>query len=313
MPGLERKADYFVGHFDAMASNCEVLIDTEDENLAQEITRLAAAEVCRIEQKYSRYRDDNVLHQINQGAITRVDEETARLLDYAQQLYQLSEGQFDVTSGVLRQAWHFDGSDKIPTTARIDTLLPLIGWGKIQWHHPHIQLAKGMEIDFGGIGKEYAADRAALNISTFIAGQSDTHAQNTAALVNLGGDLAVTGPRKNGHGWQIGVTSGTSTLSLPAVDFSLKQGGVATSGDANRYLEKDGVRYGHVLDPRTGWPVEGAPAAVTVIAASCTDAGMLSTMALLHGPAAEDFLREQSVPYWCQWHNREIVERTPYP
>ncbi|NOX91040.1 MAG: FAD:protein FMN transferase [Gammaproteobacteria bacterium] len=290
-----------------MASNCEVLIDTEDKNLAQEITRLAAAEVCRIEQKYSRYRDNNILHRINQGAITRVDEETARLLDYAQQLYQLSEGQFDVTSGVLRRAWHFDGSDNIPSAARIKALLPLVGWEKVQWYNPQIQLEKGMEIDFGGIGKEYAADRAALMISTFVAGQSDTHACSTPVLINLGGDLAVTGPRKNGNGWQVGVNSGASTMSPQAADFSLKQGGVATSGDANRYLEKEGMRYSHVLDPRTGWPVKNAPASVTVVAASCTDAGMLSTMALLYGPQAEDFLREQDVPWWCQWHNKEYL------
>ncbi len=312
MPGLERRADYFVGHFEAMASNCEILIDTDDDHLAQEITHLAATEVCRIEQKYSRYQDSNILHRINRGEAVRVDEETARLLDYAQQLYQLSETRFDITSGVLRRAWHFDGSDNIPSATRIDALLPLVGWEKVHWHHPHIQLAQGMEIDFGGIGKEYAADRAALSIRTFVAGQSDTRARSTSVLVNLGGDLAVTGPRKNGNGWQVGVNSGTATLSSQAADFSLRQGGVATSGDANRYLEKDGVRYGHVLDPRTGWPVEGAPASVTVVAASCTDAGMLSTMALLHGPTAEDFLRKQDVPYWCQWHNGEIFERIPY-
>ncbi len=308
MPSLERKVDYFVGHFEAMASNCEVLIDSRDNNLAQEITRLAAAEVHRIEQKYSRYQKNNILHQINQGKNITVDEETARLLNYAQQLYQLSETQFDITSGVLRRAWHFDGSDKIPDAARIKALLPLVSWKKVRWHNPQIQLAKGMEIDFGGIGKEYAADRAALMVSIFIAGQPDTPARNTSVLINLGGDLAVTGPRKNGKGWQVGVNSSTPALSTQTANFSLQQGGVATSGDANRYLEKDGKRYGHVLNPHTGWPVENAPAAVTVVADSCTDAGMLSTMALLHGPAAEDFLREQGVPYWCQWHDKECSQ-----
>ncbi len=152
-------------------------------------------------------------------------------------------------------------------------------------------------------GKEYAADRAALTVNAFIAGQSDVSARSTSVLINFGGDLAVTGPRKNGHGWQIGVNSGTPTISTQAANFSLKQGGVATSGDANRYLEKDGKRYSHVLDPRTGWLVKGAPTAVTVVADSCTDAGMLSTMALLQGSAAERFLRAQGVPYWCQWHH----------
>lgn len=301
MSSLERRADYFVGHFSAMASDCEVLVDTDDKNLAEEVTQCAALEVTRIEQKYSRYRDDNLLHHINLGKMVTVDEETARLLDYAQQLYQLSEGQFDVTSGVLRRAWHFDGSDNIPSSSDIDALLPLVGWEKVRWHNPQIQLAAGMEIDFGGIGKEYAADRAALSVSTLLNAQSNSGARNTSTLINLGGDLAITGPRKNDEGWQVGVDTDKSISPVKAAGFSLKQGGVATSGEANRYLEKDGVRYSHVLDPRTGWPITGAPSSVTVVANSCTDAGMLSTMALLHGPAAEAFLNEQDIPYWCQW------------
>ena len=301
MPKLERRTDYFVGHFAAMASNCEVLIDTNSENLALEITRVAATEVTRIEQKYSRYRDDNILHQINNGVATEVDEETARLLDYAQQLYQLSGGRFDVTSGVLRRVWHFDGSDNIPSAAEVDILLSLIGWDKLHWNHPRIHLPPEMEIDFGGIGKEYAADRVAQAVSTFVTGQASEEHRHTSVLVNLGGDLAITGPRKNGDGWRVGVMSGLQNRPSEAADFSLKKGGVATSGDANRYLEKNGIRYSHVLDPGTGWPVAGAPRAVTVAAATCTDAGMLSTLALLHGPEAENFLQEQDVPHWCQW------------
>lgn len=301
MHTLERRANYFVGHFKAMASDCEVLIDTDKKNLAQEITDIVSTEVIRIEQKYSRYRDDNLLHKINHGEAVDVDDETARLLDYAQQLYQLSDGLFDVTSGVLRRAWHFDGSDNIPSPAQVESLLPLVGWKKVQWCNPRIQLAPDMEIDFGGIGKEYAADRATQAVSDFLAEQSNNEDCSTSALINLGGDLAMTGPRRNGDGWQVGINAGAVKSATVPADFSLTQGGVATSGNANRYLQKNGVRYSHVLDPRNGWPIKGAPAAVTVVAASCTDAGMLSTMALLQGAAAEEFLREQDVTYWCQW------------
>lgn len=301
MPTLERRGDYFVGHFDAMASSCEVLIDTSNKKLAKKITQLAADEVVRIEQKYSRYRDDSILQHINSGASVEVDEETARLLDYAQQLYRLSDGLFDITSGVLRRVWHFDGSDNIPPASEIEALLPLLGWNKVKWQPPRIQLPAGMEIDFGGIGKEYAADRAALSVSAFISKQPSKSDRKTSVLVNLGGDLAVTGPRKNGQGWRVGVESGVDSSTTKTADFLLEKGGVATSGDANRFLEKDGRRYSHVLDPRTGWPVTGAPHAVTVIATTCTDAGMLSTLALLQGPDAENFLREQDLPYRCQW------------
>lgn len=290
-----------MGRFEAMASHCEVLIDTRSELLAQEITRLAADEVTRIEHKYSRYRDDNILHHINSGAPTRVDAETARLLDYAQQLYQLSDGLFDISSGVLRRVWRFDGSDRLPAAAEVQALLPLVGWDKVMWQAPLIQLAPGMEIDFGGMGKEYAADRVAQLACAFLLQQASHPDLNTSVLVNLGGDLAVTGPRHDGTGWRVGIETGAIGTDAKTADFSLQQGGVATSGDANRYLQKGGRRYSHILDPRSGWPVSGAPHAVTVAAATCTDAGMLSTLALLQGAGAEAFLREQDVPYWCQW------------
>ena len=80
--------------------------------------------------------------------------------------------------------------------------------------------------------------------------------------------------------------------------LELSQGALATSGDARRFLLRDGVRYSHVLDPHTGWPVRDAPRSVTVAAASCTEAGLLSTMALLHGPSARTFLGEQGVRHW---------------
>jgi len=319
MTTLEQRTHYFVGHFNAMASHCEVLIDTYNKNLAQQITDVVAHEVTRIEHKYSRYRDSSLLQRINRGGTVQVDSETAQLLDYANQLFQLSEGRFDITSGVLRRAWHFDGSSNIPSKNDVKALLPFIGWDKVMWntHAPQIKLAKGMEIDFGGIGKEYAADRAAYSILALLTSQSsivtDNTAQNTSVLINLGGDLSVTGPRTNGEGWQVGIGAtlppqkgaqtgpppvGTLHPSSPP-SFTVTHGGIATSGDAHRFLEKDGVRYSHVIDPRTGWPVVGAPASVTVHADTCTDAGMLSTLALLHGPDAEDFLQAQDVPFWC--------------
>ena len=81
-------------------------------------------------------------------------------------------------------------------------------------------------------------------------------------------------------------------------DLQLRAGALATSGDARRFLLKDGVRYGHILDPRTGWPVRGAPRSVSVAAPSCTEAGVLSTLAMLQGAGAEAWLAAQAVPHW---------------
>jgi len=286
---LTREDAYWKGSFSAMASPCEVLMEVDDNGLAQEILDTVCAEACRIEQKFSRYRDDNIIHQINHSNSrpVSVDEETARLIDFADELYQMSDGLFDITSGVLRRVWKFDGSDNIPANEAVDALLSTISWEKVKWDHEVIELCPGMEIDLGGIGKEYAVDRCVILVKDMT---------DQSVLVNFGGDLAVTSLRKHRHPWSVGrlISQKNNAVSL----FELSAGAIATSGDAHRYLIKDGVRYSHVLNPKTGWPVEGSPHTVSVAAPTCIEAGMMSTLAMLHGVDADKFLKHQEVDYW---------------
>lgn len=287
-------------HFQAMASPCELLVDSDDPALIEQLAHTAQDEALRIERKFSRYRDDNIIHRINhaRGRPVTVDEETAALFDYADHCYRISEGLFDITSGVLRRVWHFDGSDRIPDIQSVETARQAIGWPRVEWQRPEIRLPEGMEIDLGGIGKEYAVDRTAQLL-----------AQQTGAsfLINYGGDLYANRPRQNGQGWIIGVEqpeqhSNNTDINLASAaveSFELQQGGVATSGDARRFLLKDGVRYSHILNPLTGWPVQDAPHSITVLAGTCTDAGILATLAMLQGVEAEAFLEAQQVKYWA--------------
>ncbi|MEI6747129.1 MAG: FAD:protein FMN transferase, partial [Methylococcaceae bacterium] len=151
--------------FSAMGSPCELQIYAENEFIAEKIAQQIIADVHRLERKYSRYRADSFLSEINEvaalgGSIT-VDAETAGLLNYAQTCYELSDGLFDITSGILRKAWHFD-SPALPDEKIIQSLLAKIGWGKLRWENSILTFSQAeMEIDFGGIVKEYAADRAA--------------------------------------------------------------------------------------------------------------------------------------------------------
>jgi FAD:protein FMN transferase len=261
-----------------------------DRDVAERLVALAAAEAARIEAKLSRYRSGNVIDAINsaEGRTITVDDETARLLDYARQLFELSDGKFDVTSGVLRRVWRFDGTDRVPSRKTVAALLPIVGWDKVRWHPPHITLAAGMEIDLGGIGKEYAVDRAAALVRPL----------STHVLVNFGGDLLALGPQADGQPWRVGIESVRDSATA-ARHIELAVGALATSGDARRYLLKDGRRYGHILDPTTGWPVVDAPRSITVAANTCTQAGMLATLALLQGCDAEAFLADQRVQYWA--------------
>jgi len=291
---LRRQGEQIAGEFTAMGSPCEVLVDSRDQALARECISIAAGEAWRIEGKFSRYRDDNIVYRINQarGNPVQVDEETARLLDFANQLYVLSEGMFDISSGVLRKAWKFDGSSTTPPDSQVKALLDKVGWNKVIWKSPVLTMPGGMEIDFGGIGKEFAVDRAAALISEFT---------TTPCLVNFGGDLAVTGPRSGARHWRVGIESLQASLDLGAIKvILLANGALTTSGDSRRYVMHRGTRLGHILDPHTGWPVQGAPCSVTVAADTCVQAGMLSTLGMLQGAGCEAFLEAQEVRYWCQ-------------
>jgi FAD:protein FMN transferase len=274
--------------FFAMGSPCELVLDARDKPSVTAAAAAAIAEVRRIERRYSRYRADSLLSRINRaanaGEVLCVDAETADLLDHAFAAYARSDGLFDVTTGLLRQIWH-EGVERIPPREQLSTLLDRIGLDKVSWRRPMITfLVPAMELDFGGIAKEYAADRAAATLRS---------AGVQHGLVNLGGDIAIVGPHEDGSPWRIGVSDPRGGEAAVATLF-VESGGVATSGDYERYFELEGRRYSHVVNPKTGWPVEGLPS-VTVAADTCLAAGMMSTIALLKGADGADWLSAAAV------------------
>jgi thiamine biosynthesis lipoprotein len=285
--------------FNAMASPCEVLIQTQDKRLAMQVAQCVSREVWRIEDKYSRYDARSICSQINSSAGKKmaIDEETFLLLNFAEQCYQLSDGLFDISSGVLRKVWTFDSASgeckDFPNTSEVSQLLRSVGWSRVVYDQKSITLPQQMELDFGGIGKEYAVDRAILLAKQLT---------DKPMLINLGGDLAVTGPRLNNQPWQVAIEHPDSDeLGQPQdMIVALKQGALATSGDARRYLIKEGVRYGHVLNAKTGWPIINAPRSITTVAPQCIQAGILATLALLQGEQAEQFLTEQDITFWAR-------------
>ncbi len=164
-----------------------------------------------------------------------------------------------------------------------------VGWQKVKYDNLQITLPAEMEVDFGGIGKEYAVDRAILMIKTLT---------EQPVLVNLGGDLATNSARKNNQPWQVGVEH-PGFVENKTMVVSLFKGALATSGDAKRYLLKNGQRYSHILNATTGWPIENAPRSITVSAPQCIQAGILATMSQMQGSNAEQFLVEQGVKHWA--------------
>lgn len=292
--------ELFTFPFKAMGSPCELRLYAELENSAQQIADQAMAEIVRLEKKYSRYLEDSVTTKINNSAGNRegidVDTETALLLNYAQVGYEQSAGLFDITSGILRKAWDFR-SQNIPSQKQIDTLLPLIGWNKLDWKAPWLCLpSAGMELDFGGYVKEYAADVAVAVCR---------HAGIDGGLVNLGGDICIIGPHPDGNPWKVGVRHPRNP-NLPMSFVMLHKGGLASSGDYERFMVVDGVRYAHILNPQTGWPVNSL-ASASVCAEQCVVAGTSSTIAMLKGEQqGSSWLEELGLPYLCMNQQQEI-------
>jgi thiamine biosynthesis lipoprotein len=278
--------------FRAMGSPCEFRFYADEPARAQAAFKAARAELERLEQNYSRYRDDSITSRINRSAGDaagiELDAETAGLLDYAAQAFEQSEGLFDITSGVLRQVWDFK-SGRLPEQSRIDDALQRVGWQRVQWHSPRLVLpVRGMELDFGGYVKEYAADAAARVART----QGIEH-----GLVELGGDICVIGSHPDGSAWRVGVRHPHApAAAVAAVD--VHEGAIASSGDYERYMEVDGRRYCHILNPKTGWPVSGLTA-VSVMASQCLIAGTATTIAMLKGAEGIAWLRELGLPWFA--------------
>jgi thiamine biosynthesis lipoprotein len=276
--------------FKAMGSACEIVIADTDHAWAQTRAAQAVQEVLRIEKKYSRYQNDSIVSKINSAAgqaSVECDAETWELLNYADQLYQMSEGLFDISSGILRKAWDFKTA-RVPQRDQLDSLCSCINWASIERENKHIYLPKNeMEIDFGGFGKEYAADKAAAVLE---------HLQVKHGYVNLGGDIRVVGPKPGQEAWVIGIQHPREGNKIMAT-IPLRDGALATSGDYEKYFELDGKRYCHILNPRTGMPVKYW-SSVSVLAPVSLMAGSYTTIAMLleeHGLA---FLEDAGISYF---------------
>jgi FAD:protein FMN transferase len=292
-PSIEKKDSHWRISFGAMGSPCEILIYHDNKSEVEKSASLAFSETRRIEQKFSRYRDDNIIHAINNsnGQPVLLDAETRQLLKYADDCYNLSEGLFDITSGILRKAWVFDGRVADLNEEQIKSLLQLVGWKKAEFSGDSLRLAPGMEIDLGGIGKEYAVDKVA---------QMLFEAAGRSLMVNFGGDIRAIKSESDDRPWSVGIENPSAEDDAVGV-IELAHGAIATSGDARRFCMVNGRRLGHILNPQTGWPVAGAPRSVTVLGNYCMEAGILSTLAMLQGKEAEEFLKEQDVTYHCIW------------
>jgi thiamine biosynthesis lipoprotein len=252
-------------------------VDDRGQDAATDLAREAVVEARRIEAKFSRYRPTSVISEINLaagGPPVVIDDETEFLIQSTLDLAALTKGRFDPTVGVLRQVWDFRKAE-VPLETSIQDLLPRVDARAISLRYGTVRLAReGMELDLGGVGKEYAADRVAELLKA---------RGVESALVNLLGDVRTVGRRGDGKPWVVGVQHPRDRNRFRFRLRAREDCGIATSGDYERGFELDGVRYHHILDATTGRPARGI-ASATVVAPTAFEAGRLATAAFLLGP-----------------------------
>ena len=285
--------------FRAMGSDCEFQLCFGGGSDSQFIFKCLQDELERLESKYSKFRKDSLLSQINLGKEVNIDNETISLLEHAFNCFEQSEGLFDVTAGRLNSLWDFK-KKKVPSQEEISYALSVTDFSKVSWNNGILSMPAGMNVDFGGIVKEYAADTLAVLAKKFGV---------QYGLINLGGDIAIVGNKPDGIAWKVGITDprGTET-EIASID--IYSGGLATSGDYKRYFIYEGERYSHILNPKTGFPCAGLRA-VSVAANLCTVAGSIATIAMLKDePEAIKWLNDLGVPFVAMDSNLSMLRNS---
>lgn len=277
--------------FPALGTTCEVQYAAPGgDPQAAAFERAVVGWVNAFEAKYSRFRPDSLLSRLNAAAgreWVAVDAEMEAMGKLCDTLHFMTQGVLDPTTLPLLRLWNYQAeSPRIPAAPAIAAARALVGWKKVQRTPGRMFLPEpGMALDFGGFGKEYAVD---------IAAQIAADHGITSALVDFGHDLRAVGAPSDRPAWHIGLEDplrpGETAGSIAVIGK-----GVASSGDYIRRFVIEGKRYGHIIDPRTGWPVANGCLQATVVAASCLQAGALSTTAFVLGvPKGVDFI--QSFP-----------------
>ena len=267
--------------FRSMSTDCRVNFVSKDASLAKRFQSEILQWIAWFEAHYSRFIPDSLISRINAAAglhWVEVDPETDAIFNLCQEMVFFTKGVFDPTSMPLIRLWDWKAKPSIiPDDQKVKATLELVGWRKVQRRNGAIFLpVKGMCLDFGGIGKEYAVDRV-LRLGV------DCGIENL--LVDFGQDVRVHGQPPERGSWYIGLEDPKQPGKCWTA-VAVNNHAVATSGDYVRNFTINGRRFGHIIDPRDGYPVNNGCLSVSVIAPNCTMAGIMSTSAFVLGPKA---------------------------
>jgi thiamine biosynthesis lipoprotein len=261
----------------------------EDSTRSEEIVAAAFSEIARLEGLLSGWVSGSDVDRINEAAGGRsvsVSPEMWQVVIAAQEMSRLTEGAFDISIGAIMRLWDFQSAQAlVPEESAIHRELRLVGSQQVLLDSVNIRVGlreRGAAIDLGGAAKGYAVDRAMEVLKDW--GVKE-------ALVDAGGDIGLLGRKSGDKHWQIGIRHPRVPGHIIEV-LEVDSGAVATSGDYQRFFQQDGVRYHHILDPKTGMPARGA-VSVTILAKTALEADIVSTAAFVLGPQRGMTLIEQ--------------------
>ena len=238
---------------------------TDDDTLLTQ----ALAKCSEYEQLLSATVEGSDVWNLNHagGDWVDVSEDTAAVLTIAQEVYTLSDGAFDITVAPVSALWDFTSdTPALPDPEALSAALTLVDGSRLEVDGTRARLPDGMSVDLGGVAKGYIADR----IAEFLQEAGVEH-----ALLNFGGNVRVLGDRPDGTPWTVGIQDPDGATGDLIAAITLDHGSAVTSGTYQRYFELDGVRYHHLLDPATGYPVRNGLDSVTIL---CDDGGLADAL-----------------------------------
>ena len=277
-PRNEEGLSFFQIDGEAMGTTCRVLFSAASRSVAKAFCSGISTWLASFENRYSRFIDSSMISRINAAAggdAVEIDEELTSILNLCDWFHWASRGLFDPTMLPLARLWDYHtDSPTVPTKEAVEAALTMVDWKSVERGEGTVRLPhKGMALDLGGIGKEYAVDRVIE-----MAGEAGIR----NAMVDFGHDVRTIGSPPEGGPWRIGLED----PSHPGRCWSgvgLSGMAIASSGNYARGFDWEGKRYGHILDPRSGYPVDNGSLAVSVVAQTCTEAGILATTAFVLG------------------------------
>lgn len=277
----------------AMDTYITVTVYGEDTGKAETALSQAADMFMRLERLWSVTDRDSDIYALNQssGQPVVMSDETVQLVSFALQMAEETGGSLEPTLYPVLTAWGFTTeTNRVPSAAEISTLLEAVDYTQVRLEGNSVCLADGMRLDLGAVGKGYAGDLVSRVLK-----------ENgiESALLDIGGNIQAVGSKPDGSPWRLGLRNPFDGGNLGVLEVSNLA--VVTSGNYERYfVGEDGKRYGHIIDPATGYPVENGLASVTVISEEGRLCDALSTSLFVMG-------LEDASDYWRQHKNFEMI------